>query len=217
MNKIVIIEDEFFVASHLRDLIASMGYMVTDVYHSGEAFLQQTDWKFDAAIVDIFLSKELTGLDLAVHLKEKQKPFIFLTANQDTETLKRAAKLAPSSYISKPFKPRDIQASLEILFINSSPKIEIRTHKGIEEIHPDDIYFIKSDGAYIEIYIENDKIVQRKLLKEMEDELPSTFIRVHRSYLVNKKYIDAKKAIYLKIKQYEIPVSRSYKKNLDLL
>ena len=217
MNRVIIIEDEFFAADHLKDLVTSLGYNVIDIYHSGEAFLRKTDWKFDAAIVDIFLSKKLTGLDIAKQMSEKQKPFIFLTANQDSQTLKEAAKLSPSSYISKPFKPNDVEAALEILFINMHPKIRIRTSKGVEEIQPNDIYFIKSDGAYIEIYTENDKIVQRKLLKEMVDELPNTFIRVHRSYLVNKKYIDAKKAIYIKIKQFEIPISRSYKKNLDLL
>ncbi len=115
LSKLVIVEDEFFAATHLGSLITSLGYEVVGIYHSGEDFLSETDWQFDGAILDVFLEQELTGVDLAKRIKEKGKPFIFLTANRDSETLREIAALNPSAYLSKPFQPYDVEAALTIL------------------------------------------------------------------------------------------------------
>lgn len=212
--RVIIIEDEFFAANHLSDLIASLGYLVTGVYHSGEEFLQKTDWKFDVAVVDIFLSKKMTGLEVAKHLSEHKIPFIFLTANQDSKTLKEAAHLSPKAYISKPFKTNDVIATLEMISYDLSPQIQIRGAHGVELINANNILFIKGDGAYVEIHTQKGMILQRKLLKEMESELPDFFTRVHRSYLVNKQYVEQRASNSLLINGNEIPVSRSYRENL---
>ena len=213
-TKIVIIEDEFFAAMHLNDLINSLGFRVAGIFHSGEDFLEKTDWDFDAAVVDIFLAEELTGLDVAKELNERQKSFIFLTANQDKLTLKDAARLEPDAYISKPFKANDVTAALEIISLKLPQMLQIRGANGVEELSPNDVIMIKSDGVYIEIHTLNGMVVQRKLLKEIIDELPSNFIRVHRSYLVNADYIDHRTSTHLTLRGHEVPISRSYKENL---
>ncbi|MCB0736050.1 MAG: response regulator transcription factor [Bacteroidetes bacterium] len=212
--RVVIIEDEFFVAQHLKQLVEQLGFEVVDVFHSGEDFLTKTDWEFDTALVDIFLAKELTGLDIAHELKENQKPFIFITANQDVRTLKEAARLGPSSYISKPFKANDVAAALEIVANKMPSMLTIRGVNGVEQISPNDITFIKSDGAYIEMHTTRSMVVQRKLLHEIMEELPETFLRVHRSYLVNTQFIDGKTAVHLIVRGTEIPISRNYKDEL---
>lgn len=209
--RIAIIEDEFFAASHLRELIQSLGYRAAAVFYSGEDFLRQTDWGFDAAIVDIFLSGKITGLDIAEKLSERQKPFIFLTANQDAATLRHAARLGPKAYITKPFQTNDVQAALEMISLSLMPSIRIRTAHGNEDLHPGDILYIRSDGAYIEIVTIHQTVVQRKLLKDIEQELPSSFIRVHRSYIVNEAYIDQWTATMVRVRGHEIPVSRGFK------
>lgn len=213
--RIIIIEDEFFAANHLRELLTSLGYWVVGVFHNGEDFLRSADWNFDAAIVDIFLSDRLTGLDIAEKLNERMKPFIFLTANQDAGTLKNAARLAPKAYISKPFQTNDVRAALEMISLGLMSKIQIRAAHGVEELHPGDILFIRSDGVYIEIVTIDKKVVQRKLLKDIEPFLPSSFVRVHRSYIVNTTYISQRSSTLLWLQGHEIPVSRSYRKNIE--
>lgn len=210
-TRVVIIEDEFFAATHLGELLTDLGYTVSGIFHSGEDFLKYAKWHFDAAIVDIFLSGNITGLDIAEKLNERLKPFIFLTANQDNQTLKAAARLAPKAYISKPFQQIDVQAALEIISHGLMPKIQVRTQHGIEEISSGDIVYIQSDGVYIQIKTTTGKITQRKLLKEIQDQLPASFIRVHRSYLVNTQYIENRTATTLTLRGDIIPVSRSYR------
>ena len=44
-GNIIIIEDEFFAAQHLSELVASFGFSTAAIYHSGEDFLKATDWR----------------------------------------------------------------------------------------------------------------------------------------------------------------------------
>lgn len=120
LSKVIIIEDELFVVMQLSKLINSLGYKVVGTYHSGEDFLAETDWDFEIALVDIFLAERLTGIEVAKVLKKKQKPFIFLTANQDTKTIHKAATLAPEAYLSKPFQVVEVEAALTILKLKKS-------------------------------------------------------------------------------------------------
>lgn len=213
MNKIkaVIIEDEFFVAHQLSDLITGLGCEVTGIYHSGEAFLRETDWRFDIALVDIFLSDVLTGIDVGKELSKKNIPFLFLTANQDEQTLRDAARLNPRTYLTKPYQKTDVIAAFEIIRAGLVTNLEIRTNNGIEELNPNTIHFIKGDGGYVEIFHAAGKVVQRKLLKDLMDELPDNFIRVHRSYAVNVQFIESRSSSQIVVKGEKIPVSRSYK------
>jgi len=213
--QVTIIEDEFFAADHLSELVTSLGYEVRGVFHSGEEFLKLTDWQFDVAIVDIFLSEELSGLDIGAQLKERLKPFIFLTANKDNITLREAARLNPKAYISKPFQANDVAAALQIISFGLPKKLEIRGNHGKGSLSTSDILFIKSDGVYVEIHTRKGSIVQRKLLKEIVDELPENFIRVHRSYLINKDYIEQRQPNQVIVHGHHIPISRNYKENLE--
>jgi DNA-binding LytR/AlgR family response regulator len=212
--KVVIIEDEFYVSKHLRALVEEAGFVCTGVYHSGERFLNETDWDFDVAMVDIFLSIKLTGLDVAKEIKLKKKPFFFLTANQDDKTLQTAARLDPNAYITKPFNPNDVVAALKTIEYQLPMPLEIIDTHGKRNINPVDIVYIKSDRAYIEIQTLTEKIVQRKSLSEIIIELPDFFIRVHRSYIINHHLIDYRNTLIVTVNGHEIPISRNYKENL---
>ena len=120
LSRIIIIEDEFFVQIHLTKILTNLGYQVVNSYHCTEDFLEETDWNFDIALVDIFLSETLTGIDAAKEIKQKQKPFIFLTANQDSTTILEAAQLGPSAYLTKPFQAEELLARLNALIRRSA-------------------------------------------------------------------------------------------------
>ncbi|MDP5093509.1 MAG: DNA-binding response regulator [Polaribacter sp.] len=120
LTKVIIIEDELFVAMHLRKLITSLGYDVIAFYHSVEEFLDDSACEFDIAFVDIFLEGKLTGIDAAKHIKHLQKPFIFLTANRDSQTINDVAELSPAAYLSKPFQEIEVEAALKIISLKNT-------------------------------------------------------------------------------------------------
>jgi len=82
----------------------------------------------------------------------------------------------------------------------------------------DEIISIESDGHYLEFFLSSkDKPeVDRNRLKEIKAFLPTRFVQIHRSYIINTEFIKVKYADKVLLKDgRELPVSRTYKKELN--
>jgi len=77
-----------------------------------------------------------------------------------------------------------------------------------------DVFFIRSEGNYVLYQTRKKKIMIRKSLKSIEEELREPFIRCHKSYIVNYSLIEQKTYSELVISGYHIPIGRSYRKLL---
>jgi DNA-binding LytR/AlgR family response regulator len=101
-------------------------------------------------------------------------------------------------------------------------KISINSAGKVERVPSEQIAYCKAAGDYVELYLDGKKeILFSGNLKELELQLPATFLRVHRSYSVNIDYIQslssqstrqknvASAGGFLTLKgDYEVPVSR---------
>lgn len=77
------------------------------------------------------------------------------------------------------------------------------------------IYYIQADGSYIDIYTINGKKKTSHTLQywmeKIDDEM---FVRIHKSYIVNARYVKSVgKTIQLNDGKV-LPIGRSYKENL---
>ena len=110
--------------------------------------------------------------------------------------------------------PDSVQTSLP----TDSNHIYVKSDYKIIQIELDKILYIEGLKDYIKIYTEDNPrpILSLTSMKTMEEKLPSNrFIRVHRSYIVQKqkiKIIDKGRIVFGK--EY-IPVSDSYKQELQ--
>ncbi|WP_158025979.1 response regulator [Pararhizobium arenae] len=78
-RKILIVEDDYIIASDLHATLSSAGAEVFGpVSHAGRAVEVVSNFSFDAAILDITLA-DGTVYKAASELKDKRIPFIFLT------------------------------------------------------------------------------------------------------------------------------------------
>ncbi len=83
-------------------------------------------------------------------------------------------------------------------------------------INEADILFIQSFKDYVEIKTVSDKYLYRSTLKNMEGKLPSiNFIRVHRSYLIQKDKVDGISKDELIIQNHQIPIGKTYQSKLS--
>jgi LytTr DNA-binding domain len=83
------------------------------------------------------------------------------------------------------------------------------------KVYLEDLKYIKSEGNYLNFYTTSKKLQDRNTLKNILTFLPPNFIKVHRSYVINKNYIISVNSFYVVIKpSIEIPLSRIFKKNL---
>ena len=80
-----------------------------------------------------------------------------------------------------------LQLKVDQLAQNQSPTtLHLSSAGKIEVIPVNDIAYCKAAGDYVEIFLTNKShSLFSGTLKSIEDQLPSTFLKVHRSYVVN--------------------------------
>ena len=66
-------------------------------------------------LLDINLNAELDGIDLAHYVNANYSiPIIYLTANNDLETIERCKTTLPSAFLAKPFRKSDLLSAIEL-------------------------------------------------------------------------------------------------------
>lgn len=71
-------------------------------------------------------------------------------------------------------------------------RLKVTSAGKLQVISSDTIVFCKASGDYVELHLhQQNQTLYSGTLKELEQQLPPTFIRVHRSYLVNMNFIQA--------------------------
>jgi DNA-binding NarL/FixJ family response regulator len=115
--KILIVEDEPLICEDLANILTKEGYQVIGQAYDGIAAMDIIhNRKPEIVLLDISLDHQMSGLDIAKIINEKYAiPFIFITSYSDKQTLDQAKNLLPEGYIVKPFKKKDILATLEIV------------------------------------------------------------------------------------------------------
>lgn len=78
----------------------------------------------------------------------------------------------------------------------------------------DQIKFIESLSDYVSIDHENGKTITKEKISKLEEKLPANFLRVHRSFIINRNWISAFNSEQLAIADAKIPISRKYKKRV---
>ncbi len=114
-KKILIVEDQFIEANNLQMILERADYFVCGIARSvPEALEMVENNRPDMVLLDIFLRGNLTGIDLARKLNEKNIGFVFLSANSNQKTLDEAKVTRPYGFLVKPFREKDILVMLDI-------------------------------------------------------------------------------------------------------
>jgi DNA-binding NtrC family response regulator len=114
-EKILIVEDEYIVADHLKRFLVKAGHRVCGIASSySEAMSFIIEDKPTWVLLDICLNGRSTGIELAEQLSIFNIPFIFLSANMNQKTLEDVKKTKPYGFLSKPFKDKELMIMLDI-------------------------------------------------------------------------------------------------------
>lgn len=115
-KKIVIVEDEWIVARDLKNSLIKLGYEVYAIASYGMEALESIKINSpDLILMDIKIKGEMDGIETAQRMRTLYDiPVILVTAYGDKETISKAVSSNASAYLIKPFKSRELQASIEI-------------------------------------------------------------------------------------------------------
>lgn len=243
--KALIVDDEFGAREVLKTLITEFFPTIEIVQEC--ANLPECVKAIHAHQPDlVFLDIEMpgySGLELYDFLNEDEFNFevIFTTAYQ--EYALDAFRLAAIDYLLKPIQFNQLKEAVdrfEAQHINKTAmqqlqliqkhlanpqhqEICVSTTEGKYYIAFQDLMYLEADGSYTNFYLSNGKrITASRRIKHFEETLikDSRFLRVHRSYLVNKQHVERFKkgedAHALLSNQLKVPVSLDRLKELGI-
>jgi hypothetical protein len=94
----------------------------------------------------------------------------------------------------------------------------VRSNRQTSRIRYDELLYLESLGDYIEFHLENGSTVSSKeKISHMESELPDDFLRIHRSFIVNRSRISSFGTDHVMLGEKELPISRSYKLKVKVI
>jgi DNA-binding LytR/AlgR family response regulator len=177
----------------------------------------------------IFLDIEmplLTGIDFAKELQGTPN-IIFTTAYRNYAI--ESYELDVVDYLLKPisftrfFKAiNKYKSQANLPLVSDIPvqkeavndHIYVNANKKYIKVLFDDIVYVESIKDYIRIHTSSERVVTKDRLSDFEIKLPHTFLRTHRSYIVNTTKITAFTAVDVEIGTQEIPIGASYKEQV---
>ena len=91
----------------------------------------------------------------------------------------------------------------------------VRSNRQTSRIRFDELLYIESLADYIQFHLENGtQVTSKEKISHMEKYLPDGFLRIHRSFIVNRSKISTFSREYVIIGEKELPISRSYKQEV---
>ncbi len=213
MLKCVIIDDEELARTLLKMYVDKTGFL--ELVGSFESPINAMEI-LNSEVVDVVLldiqMPDLKGTDFAKMIPSSTK-IIFTTAY--SEYALDGFELNALDYLLKPITfERFLQAVNKIeskIKVGDNEFITIKSGYDLHKIKFTDILYIQSDSEYVVFYMKGKKIMSYQTLKSLEESLPqSLFMRVHRSYIINKKAVTSLVGKDLTINDIKIPVSARY-------
>ncbi|SHE94966.1 two component transcriptional regulator, LytTR family [Mariniphaga anaerophila] len=90
--------------------------------------------------------------------------------------------------------------------------IYVKENKKVLKLHLADILYIEGLSEYVKIHTADKRIVTKASMTNMEEKLPdSDFMRIHKSYIVSLRKIEAFTSTSIEIEGKELPIGRSFK------
>jgi two-component system LytT family response regulator len=208
--KTLLIDDEELARSLVRNFIQNDSdfEVIGEASDGFEALKLIHELKPDLIFLDIQMPK-LTGLEMLELITDP--PLVVFSTAYDQYAIAAFEKNA-IDYLLKPFSRDRFQKALlkvkekieanidskeEIKNLLATPvsteksleRIVIKNGSKIEMIHFHEVTYLETYGDYVWIHTEKAKFLKQKTMKEFEELLPSSFLRVHRSFLVNLTFI----------------------------
>ncbi len=237
--RILIVEDEFPVALDIETRLKKWGHEVLGIANNVDQALRMLIKENPQLILlDIRLKGEKTGIDLARTVAvEYGIPIIFLTAYGDRKTFEDASKTCPFAFLVKPFVDEDLRRNIELsirhsriketldlvdVLENLKSKINkdesvffVKEGTAIRKIVVDDILYVSAMDNYVKFHLKGGEIIVHDSMTNLEKKLRQfNILRIHRSFMVSLNAIDKIVDDRVIISHHEIPMSKSYRKDL---
>nr|WP_321230558.1 response regulator transcription factor [uncultured Psychroserpens sp.] len=219
--RLYIVEDEPLIAETAKMSLESFGINVLGFSEDYESALKDIQQKqANIVLLDINLQGEKDGIDLALTLEKLNIPYLFVTSQTDPSTLARVKETNPLGFIVKPFTDSGLLSNVELAWhkisLEKEEYIIIRSEGERIKLNQASIQYLKAFDNYCYIVTVDKEYLLPHTLKHTTEKLNSKiFVKSHRSYVVNIQKIKGIKSDKVVIENIEVPMSSTYKKQIE--
>lgn len=222
--KCVIIEDEIPAQSILKNFIAKIPSL--ELVKTFKAAIEANSFlnaeSVDVVFLDINLP-DMSGLDFIKTIKNP--PAIIMTTAYSEYAVNSFELDTIVDYLVKPFsferflkainKAKERKGVPEIITEDNGETIFLNVDKTLHKIVLSDILYIESERNYITVVTEKQRLSYIDSLKSWNAKLPaSQFIQVHKSFIINRKFVDKISGNTIFVNGNKIPIGRTFKQEL---
>lgn len=176
----------------------------------------------DLLFLDIQMP-QLLGTDLLRTLNNPPK-VVFTTAYRKFAI--EGFELNAVDYLLKPISferfLKAVNKLMDIKPVHSQKEVAaesyvyFRSDRKMHKVHINDIIFIESLKDYIKVVTTSKTIITKQSISSVEERLPkSSFIRIHRSFIVSLDKVQSYSPELIAIGNEELPVSRMYRHEVE--
>lgn len=227
------IDDEPLALELLEDNISKVPFLerVASCSNPIEAFKILETESIDLIFLDIQMPG-LTGLQFIQSLSRKPL-FILITAYEKYAL--ESYNLDVVDYLVKPVAldrfVRACHKAKELYELRNTPAIPtgntnpapeymfVNADYSLVKINFEDVLYVEGLKDYVKIVLKSNPakpVITRTTLKQMEEDLPNPpFLRVHKSFIINKDQVTTIRKTGVTIGNVEIPVSENYKEVVE--
>ena len=227
-TKCVIIDDEPLAIALIEDHVSKFSNLevVATCNNALKGFEVLKSQEVDLVFLDIQMPM-LTGIEFLKSLSNPPR-VIFTTAYREYAI--ESYELDVVDYLLKPIsfdrffkainkyfkvvETKSVTVVAESKLDDSTRHIYVNMNKKHHKILFADILYAESLKDYVRIHTLDASIITKDKISDFEKKLPSSFLRTHRSYIVNQSKITAFTAQDIEIGDIEIPIGISYKKGV---
>lgn len=178
---------------------------------------------FDFVFLDVVLPN-IDGFEIAQHINEisPETGIIFVT-NMASE-IHMGYKYNAKDYITKPVTRQQIGQLMDRLLAERSKKtvpqtytIKLKQGEGKMRLNIADVLYFESAHKYVVANTLHDKYIFRSTLADVQADMQGKgFVRIHKSFLVNKKHVWRCFGSMVKLHNgKELVVSRKYRSDVN--
>ncbi len=187
--KLLIVDDEPLAQSRLIRLLGALGhYQITLASNAQEALEIAEKQPFDIAFLDISMAG-MNGIELGYALRYARPDIGIIYQTAHEKHALEAFGVGAVDYLLKPYSAEQLERAMERIKLPLQPK-ELRLIAKLGDSHrlltPADIFYVKADLSEVILRTQEEFCYYPKKISELETMLePYSFLRVHRSYLIN--------------------------------
>lgn len=213
--KCLVLDDEPLAVKLLTNYIQNNDNL--ELVYAGvnvqDAISKLKEEKIDLVFIDIQMP-EMSGLEFMEAFNDSNN-FIVTTAYSNYAIESFGYHVV--DYLLKPYSyARFCQAidKFKVWFLRKeqSEEIVIKSNSKLIKLNKSDIKFVEGLKDYVKVYANEEVYIVYSTMKSMELELGETFMRVHKSFLVNTDKITMLEGNKLVIMNHIIPIGDKYKK-----